>query len=142
MTNLASTMVTLMVSNPLAQTVDLSSLRLLSCGGSPLASATVQRAIATFQCPCFISYGKPLNFNVCMSFLRAILSRALVLSLIMMQLTDIHHAAIATMQIRMIGLHMIARSPAHLIGALLMFRSKACRVVHVCGGARQMQACT
>ena len=56
-TNFASTMVTLLVSNPLLPQLDLSCLRLVSCGGSPLPPATVRRAIAAFGCPFFISYG-------------------------------------------------------------------------------------
>ena len=38
-TNVASTMVALMVNNPLAPTLDLTSLRVLSCGGSPQSPA-------------------------------------------------------------------------------------------------------
>ena len=56
-TNLASTMVTLLVSNPLLPQLNLSCLRLVSSGGSPLPPATVKRAIAAFGCPFFISYG-------------------------------------------------------------------------------------
>lgn len=56
-TNFASTMVTLLVSNPLLPQLDLSCLRLVSCGGSPLPPPTVKRAIAAFGCPFFISYG-------------------------------------------------------------------------------------
>ena len=56
-TNFASTMVTLLVSNPLLPQLDLSCLRIVSCGGSPLPPATVKRAIAAFGCPFFISYG-------------------------------------------------------------------------------------
>lgn len=56
-TNFASTMVTLLVSNPLLPQLDLSCLRIASCGGSPLPPATVRRAIAAFGCPFFISYG-------------------------------------------------------------------------------------
>ena len=56
-TNFASTMVTLLVSNPLLPQLDLSCLRLVSSGGSPLPPATVRRAIAAFRCPFFISYG-------------------------------------------------------------------------------------
>lgn len=50
-------MVTLLVSNPLLPQLDLSCLRLVSSGGSPLPPATVRRAIAAFRCPFFISYG-------------------------------------------------------------------------------------
>jgi acyl-CoA synthetase (AMP-forming)/AMP-acid ligase II len=55
--NVASTMVALMCASPVRALVDLSSLRLVSCGGSPLAAAVVKRAIATFGCEFFVSYG-------------------------------------------------------------------------------------
>jgi acyl-CoA synthetase (AMP-forming)/AMP-acid ligase II len=57
--NIASTMVTLIVSNPSSQTRDLSSLKLVSCGGAPLSQRTVERACAIFgrQCEFFLSYG-------------------------------------------------------------------------------------
>jgi hypothetical protein len=48
-------MVTLMVSNPLLPCLDLSHLRLLSCGGSPQSPTTIQRAIAAFGCEFFVS---------------------------------------------------------------------------------------
>jgi len=56
-TNLASTMVTLLLSNPALRSADLSSLRLLSCGGSPLPPANVAAATAVFGCRFFVSYG-------------------------------------------------------------------------------------
>lgn len=57
-TNLASTMVTLLYHNPMVGSTDLSSLRIISCGGSPLGGDTsVARAIALFGCEFFISYG-------------------------------------------------------------------------------------
>ena len=56
-TNLASTMVTLLLSNPALGRADLSSLRLLSCGGSPLPPAAVAAALAAFGCRFFMSYG-------------------------------------------------------------------------------------
>lgn len=56
-TNFASTMVTLLVSNPLVPQLDLSSLRIVSSGGSPLPPAMVKRAIAIFDCQFFVSYG-------------------------------------------------------------------------------------
>ena len=56
-TNLASTMVTLLLSNPALRAADLSSLRLLSCGGSPLPPANVTAATAAFGCRFFVSYG-------------------------------------------------------------------------------------
>ena len=56
-TNLASTMVTLLLSNPALRCADLSSLRLASCGGSPLPPADAAAAIAAFGCRVFVSYG-------------------------------------------------------------------------------------
>ena len=56
-TNVASTMITMMVNNPLTESLDLTSLRVLSCGGSPQAPATIVRAIALFGCEFFVSYG-------------------------------------------------------------------------------------
>ena len=50
-------MITMMVNNPLAEVVDLTSLRVLSCGGSPQSKAIVTRAIALFGCEFFLSYG-------------------------------------------------------------------------------------
>lgn len=55
--NVATTMVTLLVGNPLLPTTDLSSLRLLSCGGSPQSASIIARAIADFGCEFFVSYG-------------------------------------------------------------------------------------
>lgn len=56
-TNVASTMLALMAGNPLAGALDLSALRILSCGGSPQSDAVVARAIALFGCEFFVSYG-------------------------------------------------------------------------------------
>tara|TARA_B100001142_G_scaffold315487_1_gene354154 strand:+ start:982 stop:1995 length:1014 start_codon:yes stop_codon:yes gene_type:complete len=56
-TNVASTMIAIMCHNPLLKTHDLSTLRVVSCGGCPLAPAAVTRAIAIFGCEFFISYG-------------------------------------------------------------------------------------
>lgn len=53
--NVASTMITLMVGNPLLPVLDFSSLRLLSCGGSPQSPATIAKAIAAFGCEFFVS---------------------------------------------------------------------------------------
>lgn len=55
--NVASTMVALLVNNPALAAVDLSSMRLLSCGGSPQSPAVVAAAIAAFGCEFFVSYG-------------------------------------------------------------------------------------
>jgi len=57
-TNLASTMVTLLYHNPLGGSFDLSSLRIISCGGSPLGGITaIARAVSIFGCEFFVSYG-------------------------------------------------------------------------------------
>jgi acyl-CoA synthetase (AMP-forming)/AMP-acid ligase II len=56
-TNMASTMVAMLVSNPLGAQLDLASLRVLSCGGSPQSPAVVRRAIALLGCEFFVSYG-------------------------------------------------------------------------------------
>lgn len=40
--NVASTMIAMLVNNPLAEQLDLTSLRVLSCGGSPQSPAGVQ----------------------------------------------------------------------------------------------------
>jgi acyl-CoA synthetase (AMP-forming)/AMP-acid ligase II len=50
-------MVTLLVNNPLMPLLDLSCLRLLSCGGSPQTPAVVAKALACFGCEFFVSYG-------------------------------------------------------------------------------------
>jgi acyl-CoA synthetase (AMP-forming)/AMP-acid ligase II len=56
-TNFASTMVTMMLSNPASSDADLSSMRLASCGGSPLPPAAVAAAQALLGCEFFVSYG-------------------------------------------------------------------------------------
>jgi acyl-CoA synthetase (AMP-forming)/AMP-acid ligase II len=56
-TNVASTMVAMMASSPLLPGLDLASLRVMSCGGSPQSPAVVQRAISAFGCEFFVSYG-------------------------------------------------------------------------------------
>ena len=55
--NVASTMAALMASNPLLPLLDLTCLRLLSCGGSPQPPAVVRACIAQFGCEFFVSYG-------------------------------------------------------------------------------------
>lgn len=45
-TNVASTMLTMLVNNPLVDQLDLSCLRVLSCGGSPQSPAVLTRAVA------------------------------------------------------------------------------------------------
>ena len=56
-TNMASTMALLCVNNPAALLVDLSSLRMLSCGGSSLPAAAVRRALSVFGTEFALSYG-------------------------------------------------------------------------------------
>ena len=57
--NLASTMINILVNNPLMGALDLSNLRIVSCGGSPLSQATYSKAVSMFGCEFFISYGAP-----------------------------------------------------------------------------------
>ncbi len=54
--NFASTMITLMVGNPLIPVLDLTALRLVSCGGSPQSPITIYKAIAAFGCEFFVSW--------------------------------------------------------------------------------------
>jgi acyl-CoA synthetase (AMP-forming)/AMP-acid ligase II len=56
-TNMASTMALICANNPLAAVVDTSSVRIMSCGGSPLPTAGVRRAIAVLGTEFFMSYG-------------------------------------------------------------------------------------
>lgn len=56
-TNVASTMVTLLLSHPTVCDFDLTSLELVSCGGAPLSRATTIKAMQTFGCEFFLSYG-------------------------------------------------------------------------------------
>merc|ERR1712078_818971 len=55
--NVASTMLTLMVNSPASAFFDLSTLRLLSCGGSHQSPAVVRKAFSLLGCEFFISYG-------------------------------------------------------------------------------------
>ena len=56
-TNVASTMATLLLTHPGVEKRNLGSLQLLSCGGAPLNRETTLRAIAVFGCEIFQSYG-------------------------------------------------------------------------------------
>ena len=56
-TNLASTMVAMMTHSPAARLADLSSLRVLSCGGCPLAPPPRDARWRSFGCEFFLSYG-------------------------------------------------------------------------------------
>ena len=84
--NVASTMVTLMVSSPWCQSLDFSSLRILSCGGSPLVPATVKKAIGTFGCEFFLSYGMT---ECCGKISMSILTKEEVRSLDVKSLLDL-----------------------------------------------------
>lgn len=55
--NVASTMAAWMSSSPLVPSLDLSCLRVVSCGGSPQPDSVVHRCIAAFGCEFFVSYG-------------------------------------------------------------------------------------
>ena len=55
--NMASTMATLILNHPGVDKRNLSSLQMLSCGGAPLSRETTLRAIAIFSCEIFLSYG-------------------------------------------------------------------------------------
>ena len=69
-TNVAATMITMLVNNPLVEQLDLSALRVLSCGGSPQSPAVVARALAVFGCEFFLSYGMTETCGkICMSIL-------------------------------------------------------------------------
>jgi acyl-CoA synthetase (AMP-forming)/AMP-acid ligase II len=46
-----------MLSSPHLLLFDPSPLRILSCGGSPLAPTVVRRAVGAFGCEFFVSYG-------------------------------------------------------------------------------------
>lgn len=48
--NVASTMVAMLVNNPLAEQLDLTSLRVLSCGGSPQSPAGGRAAVGDAWC--------------------------------------------------------------------------------------------
>jgi acyl-coenzyme A synthetase/AMP-(fatty) acid ligase len=50
-------MVTLLLSNPLLPLVDLSRLRLVTCGGSPQSPAAIARVVAALGCEFAVSYG-------------------------------------------------------------------------------------
>jgi acyl-CoA synthetase (AMP-forming)/AMP-acid ligase II len=56
-TNMASSQLQLLLADPSLSHRDLSSLTLLSCGGAPLPRATALRAMSTFRCEFFLSYG-------------------------------------------------------------------------------------
>lgn len=49
--NIASTMVTMIVNNPLANQLDLTCLRVLSCGGSPQVTLPLALGLRALHCP-------------------------------------------------------------------------------------------
>lgn len=56
--NVASTMVTMMLASPLAANKsNFESLEIFSCGGAPLSRATTIKALEHFDCEFFLSYG-------------------------------------------------------------------------------------
>ena len=55
--NMASTMLAILAQSPASSRVDLSSMRVISCGGSPIAPATQKKVFAVFGCKFFVSYG-------------------------------------------------------------------------------------
>ncbi len=56
-TNLVPTMLVRMVEDPLARSLDLSSMRLLLSGGAPIAPELVRKAMETFRCEYAQTYG-------------------------------------------------------------------------------------
>lgn len=54
---MASTMLTMIVNNPLLAIANTTSLRVISCGGSPQSPAVLTRAVAMLGCEIFLSYG-------------------------------------------------------------------------------------
>lgn len=56
-TNVASTMLQMVINHPMIETMDTSCLRLVSCGGSAQSPAIIERAIARLGCEVFQSYG-------------------------------------------------------------------------------------
>ena len=69
-TNLASTMVAVLMSNPRRSEFDLSSIRILSCGGSSLAPDVIETAIRELGCVFFMDYGMTeCSGHICISLL-------------------------------------------------------------------------
>eukprot|EP01052_Picozoa_sp_SAG31_P013040 SAG31_NODE_775_length_12190_cov_5.764866_3_plen_3681_part_01 len=56
-TNMASTMITLIMAHPNVGSYDFTFLSLLSCGGAPLNRVTIEQALKIFGCEFFLSYG-------------------------------------------------------------------------------------
>eukprot|EP00466_Bigelowiella_natans_P005163 jgi/Bigna1/36846/e_gw1.16.19.1 len=56
-TNMASTMINMLLTDPSRPSRDLSSLQLLSGGGAPINQDTMKRALGAFGCEFFLSYG-------------------------------------------------------------------------------------
>eukprot|EP00659_Diplonema_papillatum_P020542 gene20542-31636_t len=77
-TNMASTMATLLLAHPGVEKRDFSSLQMLSCGGAPLNRETTLRAIAVFGCEVFQSYGMTESCGkIAMSLLNSAAVRSL-----------------------------------------------------------------
>ena len=71
-TNIASTMVAVLMSNPRRPEFDLSSIRILSCGGSALSMAIVEAVIQELKCVFFMDYGMTeCSGHICISLLSA-----------------------------------------------------------------------
>ena len=69
-TNLASTMVAVLMSNPRRSEFDLSSIRMLSCGGSSLAPDIIEAAVRELECVFFMDYGMTeCSGHICISLL-------------------------------------------------------------------------
>jgi len=56
-TNMASTMMAMLLSSPKLPGTDISSLRMASCGGSPLPQGLIEQAFQGLGCEFFVSYG-------------------------------------------------------------------------------------
>ena len=64
-------MVAVLMSNPRRGEFDLSSMRILSCGGSSLAPSVIATAIAELGCTFFMDYGMTeCSGHICVSLLR------------------------------------------------------------------------
>jgi acyl transferase domain-containing protein/acyl-CoA synthetase (AMP-forming)/AMP-acid ligase II/acyl carrier protein/NADP-dependent 3-hydroxy acid dehydrogenase YdfG len=55
--NLSSTMLSIIDKNPILHVLDLSSIRIISCGGSSFPSSVARHILARLGCEFFISYG-------------------------------------------------------------------------------------
>ena len=63
-------MVAVLMSNPRRSEFDLSSIRLLSCGGSSLAPDVIETAVTSLNCDFFMDYGMTeCSGHICISLL-------------------------------------------------------------------------